>query len=625
MRFLLGLLASCAVLWGIGGASGAALTYQKQGSIGEVVVNPYGVAPLTAVIKNGGYTLLNASVEISPKPKPDGSLGVGISYDLDATSLRTHGGIAVFGLYADYVNSVKVRYTREFAGKTEQVSETYQIYAAPVFAQVFGATKGVFFSKIEVVKVAPQHANRLYLINNIGGDAKGMKVVWNNPTGGALEWNYQPQIFIIDTAGEVRWYLHTEPFYEMDSIYKSGVMMGFRQSEDGALMFGYGQRYAKFDILGREIFNRRLPLSYNDFSHSLFATSGKNGASHTFLRVANANYKREDGRNVRTVRDVIVELDENANAVDDWRLYEILDPYRSDVLKTLDQGAVCLNIDAKLSGKTLSSQELAKLDVSEKFGDIVGSGAGRNWAHVNSVFYDEDDDSIIISSRHQSAVVKIARDKSVKWILSSPQGWSEKFKDKLLTPVDANGKKIKCTHQGSVCEGGFDWTWTQHTAFKIQERSRDGELWLSVFDNGDGRGMSKPLYATSRYSRAVIYKINEKKRTIQQVWQSGKERGNAWFSPVTSIVEFIPNASVKASARGKKTCKGTDSVLVYSATAGMTFDISSGMPFGTPKPVLSEFLWDCSAQSPRKESATEIILHDAMGYQAMPFDLNKAF
>lgn len=137
--------------------------------------------------------------------------------------------------------------------------------------------------------------------------------------------------------------------------------------------------------------------------------------------------------------------------------------------------------------------------------------------------------------------------------------------------------------------------------------------------------MSKPLYATSRYSRAVIYKINEKKRTVQQVWQSGKERGNAWFSPVTSIVEFIPNASVKASARGKKTCKGTDSVLVYSATAGMTFDISSGTPFGAPKPVLSEFLWDCSAQSPREESATEIILHDAMGYQAMPFDLNKAF
>ncbi|EAK8296709.1 hypothetical protein E7M00_05960 [Campylobacter jejuni] len=33
------------------------------------------------------------------------------------------------------------------------------------------------------------------------------------------------------------------------------------------------------------------------------------------------------------------------------------------------------------------------------------------WAHVNSVDYDPSDDSIIISSSHQSAVVKIGRDK----------------------------------------------------------------------------------------------------------------------------------------------------------------------------------------------------------------------
>ncbi len=44
-------------------------------------------------------------------------------------------------------------------------------------------------------------------------------------------------------------------------------------------------------------------------------------------------------------------------------------------------------------------------------GDIAGTGIGRNWAHVNSVDYDPSDDSIIISSRHQSAVVKIGRDK----------------------------------------------------------------------------------------------------------------------------------------------------------------------------------------------------------------------
>ena len=139
---------------------------------------------------------------------------------------------------------------------------------------------------------------------------------------------------------------------------------------------------------------------------------------HYFLRVSSSNWKRADGKNVRTVRDVIAEVDQNGNVVDEWRLAEILDPYRDNVMKVLDQGAVCLNIDASQAGKTLTAEEIAKLDASDKFGDIVGTGPGRNWAHVNSVDYDPEDDSIIISSRHQSAIIKIGRDKKVKWILN---------------------------------------------------------------------------------------------------------------------------------------------------------------------------------------------------------------
>jgi len=32
------------------------------------------------------------------------------------------------------------------------------------------------------------------------------------------------------------------------------------------------------------------------------------------------------------------------------------------------------------------------------------------------------------SSRHQSAVIKIGRDKAVKWILSAPNGWNDQLK-----------------------------------------------------------------------------------------------------------------------------------------------------------------------------------------------------
>lgn len=168
--------------------------------------------------------------------------------------------------------------------------------------------------------------------------------------------------------------------------------MGFQQTKDGALTWGYGQNYCKYDLIGRKVYDRRLPSGYSDFSHSF--DNAQNG--HSFLRVGSADYRRADGRRVHTVRDVIVEIDQDGRVVDDFRLMEILDPYRDNVIKTLDQGAVCLNIDASKAGQTISAAELAEMDKSDNFGDVVGVGAGRNWAHVNSVDYDPTDDSIII-------------------------------------------------------------------------------------------------------------------------------------------------------------------------------------------------------------------------------------
>ncbi|SUE86935.1 outer membrane protein [Salmonella enterica] len=51
----------------IGGASGAKVDYQVQGKIGEVVMNPYDIAPLTAVIRNGGYQLRACMYGLYPK------------------------------------------------------------------------------------------------------------------------------------------------------------------------------------------------------------------------------------------------------------------------------------------------------------------------------------------------------------------------------------------------------------------------------------------------------------------------------------------------------------------------------------------------------------------------------
>ena len=580
----------------IGGASGPHVGYPTTGKIGAVNLNPYGIAPLTAVIRNGGYTVTDVSVRIVPKEG-----GQEIAYKVSDTQVRTHGGIPVFGLYPDWRNTVEVSYTKTSEGKSERVEkEAYKIYAGPanIATAGYAGVKSVF-PKAKVRKMSKEFEDRLYLINNmIAATPNTTRVVWNNPMGGALEWNRYPQNAIYDTKGELRWYMEPSRIYDPDNVYKAGIMMGFRQNNDGAFTWGYGQRYVKYDIMGREVFNRLLPMRYNDYSHSM--DDAQNG--HYFLRVASSNYIRPDGKHVRTVRDVIAEVDEQGHVIDEWRLPDILDVYRSNVLKVLDQGAVCLNIDAAQAGKTLTAEELSAAEESNDFGDIVGTGAGRNWLHVNSVDYDPEDDSIIISSRHQSAIIKIGRDKKVKWILGSPEGWKGDFTKAVLTPVDKNGQKIKC--EGSKCEGDFDWTWTQHTAFKIDEKSKGDIIYVSAFDNGDARGMEQPALPDMKYSRAVVYKIDQKKKTVEQVWEFGKERGHELFSAVTSLVEYQPDH---------------DSIVMYSATAGALYDLKTGAFASAPNPTIMEFRWG------ETTPAVEIQLKDCTGYQAWPFSVEKAF
>ena len=579
-----------------GGPSGPVVKFQAQGKIGEVIVNPYKIAPLTAIIRDGGNTLRDVSVRIVPKKG-----GQEIAYKVADSYVLTYGGIPVFGLYPDYVNTVEVSYTKIGNGdkpKVEKVEkEQYKIYASPAFVEADGTdmqTHGMFETKVE--KVDAKFKDRLYLLNNIlENNPRGARATWNNPVGGALQWSGSPEIGIIDTQGELRWYLKADSIFDINSIEWGGTMMGFRQNMDGAFTWGYGQRYVKYDIMGREVFNRMLPEGYDDFSHSLDPMQNGN----YLIRVSDADYLRPDGKRVRTIRDVIIEVDQNGRMVDEWNLNNILDTYRSDVIKTLDQGAVCLNIDVAKAGVTMSADELAELDQSDKFGDILGTGAGRNWAHVNSVDYDPTDDSIIISSRHQSAIVKIGRDKKVKWIIGSHQGWKGELAKKLLTPVDAQGNPIKCDEGCNTCEQGFDWTWTQHTAWRIDSKSKKGVVYLTVFDNGDGRGMEQPALPSEKYTRLVVYKVDEAKMTIEQVWQYGVGM-NEIYSPVTGLCEYQADK---------------DSIVGYFSTAGMK--VSKGV--AVPSPYVTEFEWGA------KDPSVKIHILNSFGYQAMPFHLDQAF
>ena len=57
----------------------------------------------------------------------------------------------------------------------------------------------------------------------------------------------------------------------------------------------------------------------------------------------------------------------------------------------------------------------------------------------------------------------------------------------------------------------------------------------------------------------VVYKIDQKKMTVEQVWEVGKDLGNEYYSPVTGLCRYEADK---------------DSVTVFYSTAGLSFEKS---------------------------------------------------
>jgi len=508
---LMGLGAQCAFA-GDDWADKYLTSVKTQGELGIVKVNPYDFAPLTALIDLNGFEISDVHVRVEPKKG-----GVAIDYPVTKEGVTTHNGIPVFGLYPDFENTVSVEYVKN--GK--KVSEKYKIKTGPLKPLLFDGQVRTF-PEVKPVTVDKKFKDRLYMVNHLGAD--------ENTVG----WDNYPVVFVTDTKGEVRWFMDWDAVYDQEN--DPGIAMGFHQADNGDLYWGFESYYARYDLLGRKVFKRDIPRGFNGFSHAMKEMPNGN----YLLRVAKEDYLRKDGKRIDTVRDHIIEVDRNGKVVEVWDLNKIFDNMRDDLLKGLDAGAVCLNVDESHAGET------AKLEPDAPFGDLPGVAAGRNWAHVNSIDYDEKDDSIILSLRHQGTM-KVGRDHEVKWILAANKGWGE-LSDKVLTPVDAKGKPLKCNNNTGECETNFDFPWTQHTSWLTSRGT------LVSFDNGDGRNFEQPAMPTMKYSRGVEYKIDEEKMTVQQTFEYGKERGYEWYSPITSNIEWREDK---------------DTFFMYSASAGL--------------------------------------------------------
>jgi len=154
-----------------------------------------------------------------------------------------------------------------------------------------------------------------------------------------------------------------------------------------------------------------------------------------------------------------------------------------------------LGFDGALRNRWPLSERLDPGRIS--YSSHARSKDGLDWAHTNAVNHNPDG-GVIVSSRHQDAVVALDEDGELQWILANPDGWSEPYASKRLTPI-----------------GDVTWPSHQHAPHVAE----DGLL--VMFDNGNHRG-STPYDPgdglEDPYTRIVGYRVDSAAMTVEELW-----------------------------------------------------------------------------------------------------------
>jgi hypothetical protein len=144
---------------------------------------------------------------------------------------------------------------------------------------------------------------------------------------------------------------------------------------------------------------------------------------------------------------------------------------------------------------------------------------GLDWTHSNAVTYRPETDSIVVSVRHQDAVISFSRKTGqLEWILGPHENWSPAFQPYLLQPTGT----------------GFRWQYHQHAPMWT------GNGNLLLFDNGNFRTSpfdgNTPDANEDAFSRGVEYSIDTQNMLVSQVWEYGE------FIPEQLYSSFISDA-----------------------------------------------------------------------------------
>ncbi len=318
-------------------------------------------------------------------------------------------------------------------------------------------------------------------------------------------------LYIVDDQGEIIWY------------YRSELEVGdARRMSNGNLLFSTGDssRGVEIDMLGNvvqqwhavgtatDVPEGSTPVEMGSLHHEVAEMpSGNLLALSSELRVVEDFPTSDSDPDAppgpgSVIGDVIVEFTRDGTVVREWKLLDIMDPYRIG-FESLDGSFWAVRY-----GPLIEDLEAEPI---------------RDWAHANAVMYDPSDDSYIVSLYHQDAVVKIDRDTGeLLWILGAPDNWQEPWSSRRLQPV-----------------GDLEWQYREHSPALTPQGT------MILFDNGGARAgaFQEQLPMEQRYSRIVEYDIDAESMEVEQLWSYGGPGDDQFFSAFLGDADWLPETS----------------------------------------------------------------------------------
>ncbi|NTW96719.1 MAG: aryl-sulfate sulfotransferase [Erysipelotrichaceae bacterium] len=414
-----------------------------------VIVNPYEISPLTAIVLFKSSEPVQVSVRIQGVDEASSVAYLYEDYSIDHI-------LPIYGLYPGVVNTV----TLTLINATTQ--------------------KQVKILKIETDRLSTDLAmNQLSITKSNLPISPGFTFSYRNGFSSTAKTAF-------DLNGDYRWYLTKN--YLTSGSYDLGRR----------LVLSLGDPYGPIILVEMNYLGKILKAYYSPYGnhHDIAVTDNR-------LIITGSN------NSPNTIEDFVYAIDRSTG----------------DVTQRLSY--------------------LGMLDRTRHYGYFYSN---KDWMHMNSVIEYEGD--LIVSSNHQSSIIRNDWDGNIKWILGDPTFYTTGLKRYVLKPI---GKD-------------FLYPYNQHAAEILPDTDGNPDtVDLLLFDNGYSRyivddQLQYQISAHLRsqpelFSRMVHYQINEKDMTVRQIWQYGQNRPEL-FAQTRGDANLLSNGNFLGSFFSDRTLNG---------------------------------------------------------------------